>query len=157
MPAPCKAPSDSPMAVPFTATPAVPIEAPSVPPSRAPSRAERQQIAANKLEQLRSAIAKGRPSRPLSPTSVCWLPREARSSLVDDLDDIVSQSAAQYEVSSSLEDLVHKVRDPRGDFHPRVGQIGHPASHLLNRLRCIGAPVICKGNPWSFAQKSIAL
>jgi hypothetical protein len=121
-----------------------------------PALVERQQQAAQKLDKLRPSSAT-QPSRPLSPTSACWHPDERVLAPEDELDDLIRQAAAQYEASSSLEHFVTAMRDPRGDFNPHVGHIAHPAAHLLNRLRCSGAPVNCQGTQWMFAQKAAAL
>jgi hypothetical protein len=99
--------------------------------------------------------------RPLSPTSVCWEPPAVRQKPParepDELDRLVQEAAELYNTSDSWDDFVPKVRDSRGDFHQHVGKIAHPAAHLLNRFRLGGAPVTCKGTPWTFAQKAAAL
>jgi hypothetical protein len=141
-PAPIAAPSSSPNAVPDATT--------------QPTLAERQQQGAQKLEKLRPSYAT-QPSRPLSPTSAFWHLNERVLAPEDELDDLVRQAAAQYQASPSLEHFVKAMRDPRGDFNPHVGHIAHPAAHLLNRLRCSGAPVTCQGTQWTFAQKAAAL
>jgi hypothetical protein len=94
-------------------------------------------------------------SRPLSPTSVCWEPPSQKDP--DELHLLIQEAAVLYQNSDSWDDFVPKVRDSRGDFHPKVGTLPHPAAHLLNRFRLGGAPVTCKGTPWTFAQKAAAL
>jgi hypothetical protein len=76
---------------------------------------------------------------------------------LDELDQLIEEASQLYLDSSSWEAFVPKVRDVRGDFHPKVGTIPHPAAQLLNRFRIGGAPVACSGTPWSFAQKAAAL
>jgi hypothetical protein len=93
----------------------------------------------------------------MSPTSACWHPHERVLAPEDELYDLVRQATAQYQASPSFEHFVKAMRDPRGDLSPQVGHIAHPASHLLNRLRCSGAPVTCQGTQWTFAQKAAAL
>jgi hypothetical protein len=133
----------------------LPVQA-TTPPVHKPTLAERQHKAAQKLEKLRPLSAT-QPSRPFSPTSVCWHPDERVLAPEDELDDLVRQAAAQYEASPSLEHFVKAMRDPRGDFNQHVGHIAHPAAHLLNHLRCSGAPVTCQGTQWTFAQKAATL
>jgi hypothetical protein len=96
------------------------------------------------------------PNRPLSPTSVAWVPTKTNPSL-DDLNQLIKEASQLYIDSSIWEDFVPKVRDARGDFHPNVGTIPHPSAQLINRFRVGGAPVECSCTPWSFAQKSTAL
>jgi hypothetical protein len=83
---------------------------------------------------------------------VCWLPPA-----VPEIDQLIQEASQLYLAKSTWEEFVPKVRDLIGDFHPEVGKIPHPVSHLLNRFRLGGAPVACSGTPWSFAQKSVAL
>jgi hypothetical protein len=109
------------------------------------------------LEGLRPQhLAASRPpSGPLSPTAVCWNPTSTKR--FDELDALVNAAAELFVNSASWNDFVPKVRDSRGDFNPLVEKIPHPSAHLLNRFRINGAPVACKGLPWSFAQKAAAL
>jgi hypothetical protein len=91
----------------------------------------------------------------LSPNAVCWKPPAMPQP--DELDHLIREASQLFSESSTWDEFVPKVRDPRGDFHRDVGKIPHPAAHLLNRFRVGGAPVACSGTPWSFNKKAAAL
>jgi hypothetical protein len=76
---------------------------------------------------------------------------------LDELDTRVQEASILFQSSASWEDFVPKVRDARGDFHPDVGKVPHPAAHLLSHFRISGDPVTCSGVPWTFVQKAAAL
>jgi hypothetical protein len=95
------------------------------------------------------------PSGPLSPTAACWSPTSTKRS--NELDALVNAAAELFINSASWNDFVPKIRLSCGDFNPLVGKIPHPSAHLLNRFRVNGAPVACKGFPWSFTQKAASL
>jgi len=43
------------------------------------------------------------------------------------------------------------------DLHPAVQQLPHPAAHLLDHLRCHGAPIVLRTPPWSKVQRDQAM
>jgi hypothetical protein len=90
---------------------------------------------------------------------VCWYPtvHADKDADKDELDSLIDEASALFQSSATWDEFVPKVRDARGDFHADVGRIPHPAAHFLNRFRIGGAPVICQGEPWNFAQKAAAL
>jgi hypothetical protein len=98
--------------------------------------------------------------RPLSPTSVLWHPsvkKVTQDATLDESNTLIQEALDIFQSSNSWEEFVPKVRDARGDFHPDVGKVPHPAAHLLNRFQIAGSPVTCSGIPWTFAQKAEAL
>jgi hypothetical protein len=95
--------------------------------------------------------------RPLSSTSVCWYPSVTEEATLEDLDALIQEASDLFKTSSSWDEFVPKARDAWGDFHPNVGQVPHPAAHLLNRFRLSGAPVARSGTPWTFTQNAAAL
>jgi hypothetical protein len=88
-------------------------------------------------------------------TSVCWEPPVAPE--LDDLDQLIQEPSQLLLNSYSCEELVLKVCDARGDFHPSVGSAPHLSAHSLNRFRIGGASVVCSGTPWTFTHKVVAL
>ena len=75
----------------------------------------------------------------------------------DELDHIIEQSADKLLACGSLTEFLQQEKDPRGNFHPNVGKLRHPAAHLLTRLKTSGAPVVTKNKPWNRSQKIAAL
>jgi hypothetical protein len=85
--------------------------------------------------------------RPLSPTSVLWhpsAPKVTQDSPLDELDTLIQEASTLFQST-------------RGEFHPDVGKVPHPAAHLINCFRIAGTPFTCRGVPWTFAQKAAAL
>ena len=91
----------------------------------------------------------------MNPTARPWLPHLNR--LEDQLDDLIHQASRHYAQSSTWEQYAAKTREPKGDFHPAVGRIPHPAAHLLNHIRLHGAPVVTAGAPWSQSKRAQAI
>jgi len=65
----------------------------------------------------------------------------------DDLDDLVAQATDAFKAAPSWEAFNREMRG-KGDLHPDVKDIPHPAAHLLHRYQRSGAPVGMKTTPW---------
>ena len=74
----------------------------------------------------------------------------------DRLDDLIQTTSCQYLSSTSWGDFVRSVRG-RGDLHPDISQIPHPASHLLSRFQKVGTPAIMSDSNWNKGQIEAAL
>ena len=74
----------------------------------------------------------------------------------DDLDDLIAQAADAFTVAPSWEAFIRDMRG-KGDFHPGVKDIPHPAAHLLHQYQRSGAPVEMKTKPWSSEKIASAL
>jgi hypothetical protein len=66
----------------------------------------------------------------------------------DRLDAHVDQLASKYKSSLSWGDFIRSVRG-KGDLHPNVKDLDHPAAHLLSRFQKVGTPAILSGDPWT--------
>jgi hypothetical protein len=66
--------------------------------------------------------------RPLSPTSALWHPLAPK----------VTQDAPLDEVDTLIQEASNLFQRTRGDFHPDVGKVPHPAAHLINCFRIAG-------------------
>ena len=66
----------------------------------------------------------------------------------DCLDVHVEKAIAAFKASSSLANFVTSVRG-KGDLHPGVRELPHPAAHLLSRFQKSGTPAMMKTAPWS--------
>ena len=76
--------------------------------------------------------------------------------LPDDLGKLVIEASARLSTASTWENFVHSSRST-SDLAPTVRDLHHPASHLLDRLRKVGAPVITGTLPWTQDRKRAAL
>ena len=74
----------------------------------------------------------------------------------DRLDDQVDQLAAKYKSSLSWGDFIREVRG-KGDLHPGVKDLNHPAAHLLSRFQKVGTPAIVSSDPWTPGRIEAAL
>lgn len=66
----------------------------------------------------------------------------------DRLDALIVKAVASYEAADSWSEFVRSTRG-RGDLHPDVGSLPHPAAHLLKRFQRSGTPAIMKTSNWS--------
>ena len=66
----------------------------------------------------------------------------------DRLDEHVEKAIAAFKASTSWASFVTSVRG-RGDLHPGVKDLPHPAAHLLSRFQKSGTPAMMKTAPWS--------
>ena len=64
------------------------------------------------------------------------------------LDNLIQTTAQQFSSSSSWGNFIHTARG-RGDLHPDISNIPHPAAHLLSRFQKVGTPAIMSGEPWN--------
>ena len=67
---------------------------------------------------------------------------------LDRLDAHIEHAAAAFKASGSWGDFVRSIRG-RGDLHPDVGTLPHPAAHLLSRFQKCGTPAIIQSSPWT--------
>jgi hypothetical protein len=73
------------------------------------------------------------------------------------LQKIIATAADAYQSAANWAEFVTQYRDARGDLHPGVGDLPHRADHLLDQLRCHGAPFGMKTEPWDDKKKRDAL
>ena len=66
----------------------------------------------------------------------------------DRLDGLVEELSHQYVTSDSYGNFIRDVRG-RGDLHPEVGSLPHPAAHLLSHFQKVGTPAIINAKPWT--------
>ena len=76
--------------------------------------------------------------------------------VTDRLDDHIEKAAAAFQKSSSWGDFIQSIRG-RGDLHPEVGSLNHPAAYLLSRFQKSGAPAVLSAPPWSNAKIEMVL
>lgn len=74
----------------------------------------------------------------------------------DRLDAHIEKAAKAFVEAPSFGDFIRKVRG-RGDLHPDVGALPHPAAHLLSRYQKSGTPVVMKTAEWSPARRRAAI
>ena len=74
----------------------------------------------------------------------------------DRLDDHVEKATAAFQKSSSWGDFIRSIRG-RGNLHPEVGSLSHPAAHLLSRFQKSGTPAVLSAPPWSNAKIEMTL
>lgn len=74
----------------------------------------------------------------------------------DRLDALIEQLAKRYESTDSYGDFIRDTRG-RGDLHPEIATIKHPAAHLLSRFQKVGTPAIISGSPWTPSKIEAAL
>ena len=63
----------------------------------------------------------------------------------------MEKAIAAFKASTSWASFVTSVRG-RGDLHPGVKELPHPAAHLLSRFQKSGTPAMMKTAPW-FAER----
>ena len=66
----------------------------------------------------------------------------------DRLDVHVEKAIAAFKVSTSWASFITSVRG-RGDLHPGVKELPHPAAYLLSRFQKSGTPAMMKTAQWS--------
>ena len=74
----------------------------------------------------------------------------------DRLDDHVEHAAQAFLSASSYDAFVRQARG-KGDLHPDVGSLPHPAAHLLHQFQRSGTPVVMQTPPWSKGRLQSAL
>eukprot|EP00536_Pseudo-nitzschia_multiseries_P018007 jgi/Psemu1/53700/gm1.53700_g len=74
----------------------------------------------------------------------------------DRLDEHITQAISVYRHSASWGDFIRTIRG-RGDIHPNVGTIPHPAGPLLAHLGHEGTPASMNTLPWNTARLAGAL
>ena len=60
----------------------------------------------------------------------------------------MEEAIAAFKASTSWANFVTSVRG-RGDLHPGVKELPHPAAHLLSRFQKSATPAMMKTAPWS--------
>jgi hypothetical protein len=70
---------------------------------------------------------------------------------------LIDTAADADHSASNWAEFVAQCQDARGDLHPGVGDLPHRAAHLLDQLRCHGAPAGVKTEPWDDQRKRDAL
>eukprot|EP00536_Pseudo-nitzschia_multiseries_P018029 jgi/Psemu1/53796/gm1.53796_g len=75
---------------------------------------------------------------------------------IDRLDVHINRVINVYNNSTSWGDIIRTIRG-QGDIHPDVGNIPHPACHLLDHFGKEGTPASMTGPPWDSARISGAL
>jgi len=98
-------------------------------------------------------------SSPLSATATPFVPGSFRHDHPyerDRLDGYIEDLILQYESSSTWGAFIRSVRG-RGDLHPEVSSIDHPAAHLLSRYQKVGTPAIIETDPWTPSRIQAAL
>lgn len=106
----------------------------------------------DRTNQMGDSVHRGRSS--VSPTP----PTRGPTSLVkedktygparDRLDRLVANTTERFRAASSYEEYIRTIRG-RGDLHPDVGMLPHPAAQLLSRYQKIGTPAMMQNGPWS--------
>eukprot|EP00536_Pseudo-nitzschia_multiseries_P017358 jgi/Psemu1/50546/gm1.50546_g len=75
---------------------------------------------------------------------------------IDRLDLHINQAIHVYTHSASWGDFIRTIRG-RGDIHPHVGTLPHPASGLLDQFGKEGTPASMSGPPWDPARIATAI
>ena len=75
----------------------------------------------------------------------------------DELDGLIDQASALFERAPTWEQFASSLRGDISEFHPKVGQLPHPAAPILEELHQVGAPVMLATPEWSEGQRRSAL
>ena len=75
----------------------------------------------------------------------------------DELDTLIDTAAQAYARTDNWHEFAESMRGARGDFHPNVGSISHPAASLMDTLRTVGAKADMRAPPWTKGRKKSAL
>ena len=75
---------------------------------------------------------------------------------LDRLDELIQTTAQQFSSSILWGDFIRTVKS-RGDLHPDIANIQHPAAHLLSHFQKVATPAIMSGEPWSEGKIEAAL
>ena len=74
----------------------------------------------------------------------------------DRLDSLIESASAAFVASDSWGSFIRSIRG-RGDLHPDVAKLPHPAAHLLSRFQKSGTPALISSEPWSPTRIAAAL
>lgn len=101
-------------------------------------------------EVSRPAPVSELPESKLSATAPPFVPKLYHQHLYsrDRLDGYIEDLARKFESASSYFDFIQDVRD-RGDLHPDVTHLRHPAAHFLSRFQKSGNPAIIESDSWT--------
>ena len=66
----------------------------------------------------------------------------------DCLDHLIEELSYKFESSASYGNFIREFRG-RGDLHPDVGSLSHPAARLLSRFQKSGTPAMIGSDPWT--------
>lgn len=66
----------------------------------------------------------------------------------DRLDAHIEAASAAFKAANSWGSFIRGARG-RGDLHPDVGKLNHPAAHLLSRYQKSGTPAVISSCPWT--------
>ena len=142
-----------------------PVAEPPVVIFPAPPAAESSVVAPSAFDDSNVAVAET-PAPPavaetiasLSSAAEPFVPKSFQSHPYepDRLDELIQTTVKQFSTSSSWGDFIRSVRG-RGDLHPDIANIPHPAAHLLSRFQKVGAPAIMSGELWNEGRIEAAL
>jgi len=75
----------------------------------------------------------------------------------DVLDQLIQRASELFGKADSWTQFASECTEGRGDFHPAVGSIPHPAAPFLSYIREHGVPVLMLTPPWSKGRLKAAL